>query len=745
MIVPSSYLPVGSATMERNFEVAAVDRGRRAVLHFDGIASASEIWLNEKLLGEFGPYSPFRLDVTDVLQTGTNKIRIALNDLDGFAPWNRDWLPAFPRFGGIIRDVFIEWKPSVYIDNARLDYKLLDQFARADCRLSVWIVNATSGPEEVVISGALKGPKNSLPFRLKASVAPGQSTQTLIFSVPGVSLWSPDSPNLYNLDLNLEAPQGSPDHFAALTGFREFVARGQDFFLNGKKFFIKGLFRHDMYGDQGHTLTSAQMESDIADIKSLGVNFVRLGHYAHHREMAELAARYGLLVSEEPPIFALSQKDPVVVKAAKWSLDGVIHRDWNNPAVVIWFLSNEVGTDLGYMKEMSAFVRSLDGSRLVGIVDNTKWTAENAPWSKFRDAKIDFIAQNAYGSGLDGSYEKTAAILPNDLPYMISEWGGTDDRYEDVVREGQYYLAHSNVAINQGPRIAGISFWQYADVPIPRWSAEGLLHWSLTDRFRHPYESYYALKSLYTGTTVLPPRELRLVAPMEEQLPRRIAPFENIRNYESIDFSKLANSDQVIGGLKPTTDFAYPEALPLGRVAIAGLPFTLERQVVMLSKNQRSVRIPVGKAASEMEFLGHVCFNALHAKPDASWPELPFLAELGKEFPAPYKAYPYAGDFGELVAEYVITYDDGSTESVPLMNGIHFADYRLFFSLSMIDAVATDTERALAYKGDFGAKQYQLRLFSYRPKSPKKRIAYIDFNLKNSDYVPILAGITLKE
>ena len=66
---------------------------------------------------------------------------------------------------------------------------------------------------------------------------------------------------------------------------------------------------------------------------------------------------------------------------------------------MVWFLSNEVGTDLGYMKQMSAFVRSLDPSRLVSLVDNTKWNAENLPWAKFREAKIDFIAQNAYGSG----------------------------------------------------------------------------------------------------------------------------------------------------------------------------------------------------------------------------------------------------------------------------------------------------------------------------------------------------------
>jgi hypothetical protein len=747
VIVPSTYLPVGRATLEHTFYVVKQERGMRGLLHFDGIASSNEVWLNGQRLGEFGPYSPFRIDVTEILKAGKNDLRVELNDIDGFRPWNRDWIPAFPRFGGIIRDVFLEWKPPVYIDNAKLDYRLLDQYKRAECVLRVWIVNTTSAPEDIVISGILNDKTDSVPFQSTVNASPGHSMYVVNFPVKGVRLWSPDSPNLYDLDVNLMEKQSRTDHFARLTGFREFIARGQDFFLNGNKFFLKGVFRHDLYGNQGHTLVPSQMESDIADIKSLGANFVRLGHYAHDRRIVELAARHGLLVSEEPPIFALSQRDPRVVDAAKFSLESEIRRDWNNPAVVIWFLSNEVGTDLGYMKEMSAFVRGLDDSRLVGIVDNTKWTEKDAPWSKFREAKIDFIAQNAYGSGLDGSYEKLAAILPKDLPYIISEWGGTSDNYESVVREGKYYLDHSNIVLTNGPRIAGISFWQYSDIPIPRWSPESVLHWSLTDKYRHPYETYYALKSLYTETTIPPPRGLRLVAPTEEELPRNIAPFEKYQGYEVIDLSKLVNSNHILEELQPASTLAYPEDLTLGRVAVAGLPFTLEHQVILLSRNQLQVRIPVEKPATEIDFLGQVCFNSLRKKPSLSPPELPFLSELGpqSEFPPPFKAYPYSGDFGELVGEYVISYEDGETESVPLLNGVHFADYRLFLSLSIIDSVATDTEQVLIYKADYGTKKYQLRLFSYHPKKPTKRIAYVDFRLKNPDYVPMLVAVTIRE
>ena len=81
---------------------------------------------------------------------------------------------------------------------------------------------------------------------------------------------------------------------------------------------------------------------------------------------------------------------------------------------------------------------------------------------------------------------------------------------------------------------------------------------------------------------------------------------------------------------------------------------------------------------------------------------------------------------------------------IPLQNGIHFADYRLFYGFSPIDAIATATERVLTYKGDYGAKTYQMRLFSYRPRRSEKKIWELQFNLKDTDYVPLLAAITVR-
>jgi hypothetical protein len=753
--VPSSYAPVGGATLERDFDAPA-SGGRRALLRFGGLLMTGEVWLNDRRLGAYGPWTPFTIDATDALRPGSNRLRVELSDLDGFDPWNRNWVTAIPRFGGIIRDVALEWKSPVYIDNARLDYKLTNNYTDASCELRVWVLNSESAPARVTISGALirgdrtRGDRTrsdrTLPFSASLVVEPGISMQTIAFTAPGIALWAPDTPNLYDLTVRLDRGGSGVDTFAVITGFREFSARGRDFYLNGQRFFLKGLFRHDIFGNQGYTLTPAQMETEMLDIKSLGCNFVRLGHYPHNGRIVELAARHGLLVSGEPPVFGVSQKDPRVVEGAKFSLGGLIRRDWNNPAVAVWFVSNEAGTDLDYMKTMSAFVRGLDPGRLVSIVDNTKWTAADAPWGKFREAKIDFIAQNAYGAAFDGSYEKIEKILPADLPYVISEWGGTSNSYRDVLNEGKYYLAHSRIEHPDVPGIAGISFWEYQDIPMARWSPEGTLHWSLVDRDRVPYEAYYALKTLYTGKQELPPHGRRFAPPAAEQLPEPAAPFEKHPGYETIDLSHAVNSGDVLARLNAISPLAWPEHLALGEVVVDGLPFLLEKQLVMLSNGTPSVHIPVGRAASEIEFLGQVCFNSLAKKPPAGFAEMPFLSEVfGAESPPPFRGYPQAGEFGEQAAEYVITYEDGATESIPLRNGMELADYRMFYGLSFINPIAAETRGALSYKSDFGTKMYQMRLLSLHPKRQDVRIVSIDFNLKNPAYVPILAAITLQE
>ena len=242
-----------------------------------------------------------------------------------------------------------------------------------------------------------------------------------------------------------------------------------------------------------------------------------------------------------------------------------------------------------------------------------------------------------------------------------------------------------------------------------------------------------------------PPRGRVLIPPMEKELPVPIHELETHRGYELVDLSAIENSDRVIAELKPVAGFSYPEQIPLGRVAVSGLPFHLTRGAIALSRSTPSVRIPIGRKATEVEFLGHVLFNSPAGPPAKPMPGLPFLMESSDVSQAQLMSgYPYSGAYKEPVAEYILNYEDGTRESIVLRNGVHFADYRLFYGLSHIDAIAIETERAIKYSADQDTKAFQLRLLSYRPKRPASLIRDIEFRLLDPKYVPLLAAVTVQ-
>jgi beta-galactosidase/beta-glucuronidase len=88
---------------------------------------------------------------------------------------------------------------------------------------------------------------------VKKQVTPGSTGVDLTFDVDDVLLWSPETPKLYELTIQLTT-ESSDDSWACRTGFREIRAVGREFRLNGKRLVLNGVCRHDMWKDQGFTL-----------------------------------------------------------------------------------------------------------------------------------------------------------------------------------------------------------------------------------------------------------------------------------------------------------------------------------------------------------------------------------------------------------------------------------------------------------------------------------------------------------
>ncbi len=356
--VPSSNRPIGQSTLKREFTLPRLAPGTRAFVHFEAVTYYGRVSVNGVALGAMGPYTPYEFEFTPHAKEGSNSVSLDLADLVPFADGSGTdaialgMSPGWEASSGIIRDVYVEMRPATFIDNVRLEYELTGDFAEARCTAQVMISSTAPANAEVTLR------------LMRDQVEAAHATQTVKLpawrrdgrvELPALrirQLWSPAAPHLYRLEASLKSGD-AVDTWACRTGFREFKAAGREFHLNGERCVLHGVCRHDMWKDQGFTLTRAQQRQDMRMIKELSCNFVRLVHYPHDRHIVELADEMGLMVSEEPGYW---QVDFHTVSRGELELgyeilERTIRRDWNSPSVVAWMLANECSLTTEFLKE----------------------------------------------------------------------------------------------------------------------------------------------------------------------------------------------------------------------------------------------------------------------------------------------------------------------------------------------------------------------------------------------------------
>ena len=269
--VPSSLRPSGFYQLNREFLLPELSPHQRAILHFDAITYFGRVAINGTELGTMGPYVPYEFDCTRQVRKGTNALQVAIADLTPDPSGaGKDELalgvnPGWEAYGGIIRDVYVEVRSAAFIDNVRFGYKLNADYAKSACRAQVMVSSSTrtSGRLELVL---LRGGSEVARTQKDASFASGSNEIEAEFDVSAPVLWSPEGPNLYELRVLLQSDHGE-NSWSCQTGFREAVAQGPEFLLNGKRLVLKGVCRHDMWREQGFTLTRQQMEQDMRMVR----------------------------------------------------------------------------------------------------------------------------------------------------------------------------------------------------------------------------------------------------------------------------------------------------------------------------------------------------------------------------------------------------------------------------------------------------------------------------------------------
>jgi beta-galactosidase/beta-glucuronidase len=476
-----SYLPElfgygGMCWYRRSFSIRPTWKGRKIHLRFEGANYATTVWLNGQLVGShMGGFDPFEFDVTGMVNwDAANHLAVKV---DNWPKINRvpNSLAGWWNYGGIFRSVILEALPEVRINDIFVhSSEVVDG---KPLMVSLELINESDRAVEVILSGKLRGFDSIAGMTAPGSVRlePGtKSVVELTAQLDNANLWSPQTPDLYTLQLDLFSGRKLLDRTGLRFGVRKFEVRGKQLFLNNQPIYLTGFDRHEEYFGTGRVDTENQLVEDLAWIQRMGGNMVRM-HYQAHPDLYDLADEMGLLVFAEIPAWQIGIKDPKeweneeVWQITESMLRTLIHDLKNHPSVVIWSVGNECATQLQesrpLIKHLADIARALDTSRPVAMVG---MYGEN---DLFYDL-VDLPCMNTYSghdqAGLRTRIEKILAKV-GDKPLLVTEFGaeamlelhgdnyGTEDEQASIIAD------HWQVFQEFRDSIPGALIWSLAD------------------------------------------------------------------------------------------------------------------------------------------------------------------------------------------------------------------------------------------------------------------------------------------
>ena len=329
----------GTAAYVKAFDRPALEPEGRAVLEFLGAAMTAEVWLNgEKLARHEGGYATFRVDVTAVLREENLLCVLVDNSAnDRVYPQKAD----FTFYGGLYRGVNLITVPGSHFElckDGTPGIKVTPE-VDVDSRSARILVETWQAGDEKVTFTLGEEKREALPILGHAQV---------VFLMENVHLWDGvENPYLYTVSASLD----SGDAVSARFGCRTIAFDSEKgFFLNGRSYPLRGVSRHQDRAGLGNALTEQEHREDIALIREIGANTVRLAHYQHAQEFYDLCDENGLIVWAEIPY--ITEHMPNGRENTLSQMRELITQCYNHPCIVCWGLSNEITASGGVTEDL---------------------------------------------------------------------------------------------------------------------------------------------------------------------------------------------------------------------------------------------------------------------------------------------------------------------------------------------------------------------------------------------------------
>lgn len=471
----------------------------RLLLHFDGCDYNMKLWINGVYQGNHtGGYTRATYDIGE-FQAG-DEINICVRVEDRMSELQvrgkQRWLPEsygcwYIQTTGIWKSVWMETVNEAYISKL----KMTPDIHRKELILETDIVINRGNDYFIQCTVLYKGmliSRTTIPVKTGkcSAVLPVYDTRAGEW---GIALWTPESPELYDLEIELICDGKKADKINSYFGMREISIEGNNILLNGQPLYQKLVLDQGYWKESGLTPRGDEdILTDIEKIQEMGFNGLRKHQKTECERFLYWCDVKGLLVWVEGPSFYQFHESAATEFAKEWT--EIVNQNYNHPSLITWTPINEswgvpdIKTDKGqqYFSQMIyCLTKMIDPMRPVIVNDGWEHTVSdiitlhdyeedgNQMRLKYMNKMQEILEGNFFHNNYRSAFAKGFSYKGQ--PIIISEYGGTAFEEEDekswgygerVSDEKEFLKRFSELTlgIKSLPQVCGYCYTQLTDV-----------------------------------------------------------------------------------------------------------------------------------------------------------------------------------------------------------------------------------------------------------------------------------------
>jgi beta-galactosidase len=500
----------GIAWYRKRFVVPTDAKGKDVLIHFEAIMGKQKIYLNGKLVKEHvGGYLPITVDLTALGTQAGDTCQLAVmadnSDDKSFPPGKPQITLDFAYHGGMYRDAWMICKNKVAITDAIEANKTAgggvfvhyDNISAksADVFVNTELKNNAANAKTVTLEKSLTDISGKTVKKISSKITLQAGESKTIYqktTVANPQLWSPETPNLYKVNLLVKEGKTAIDGGTVRVGIRKAEFRGKDgFYLNDKPYGqLLGGNRHQDFAYVGNAVPNSQQWRDVKRLRDAGCVIIRTAHYPQDPAFMDACDELGMFIIVATPGWQFWNKDPQFEKLVYENTHNLIRRDRNHTSVVLW---EPILNETRFPKDFS--------------LNSLKITKDEFPYPGAPGAAADLASEGVkenydvvYGWPTDEGKAKQC-IFTREFGENVDDWYAHNNNNRASRSWGERSMAVQALSLaksydemfhSTGQFIGGAQWHPFDHQrgyhPDPYWGG-------IFDAFRQPKYAYYMFKS----------------------------------------------------------------------------------------------------------------------------------------------------------------------------------------------------------------------------------------------------------